>query len=83
MNLKKTTFELLYKPYSMDIKGYILRIRNLIYIVINNRLSKTEAENTETELKELSASNPQKLILIKGDGKVYKTDNLDILERAC
>lgn len=83
MNLKKTTFELLYKPYSMDIKGYILRIADLIYIVINSHLSKTEAEKTENTLKELSTNHPHKLILLKGDGQVCKTDNLDILERAC
>lgn len=83
MKLKKTTFELLYKPYSMDVKGYILRIADLIYVVINSRLSKKEAEATENKLKELSKSNPHKLILLKGDGYTYKTDNLDILERAC
>lgn len=83
MNLKKTTFELLYKPYSMDVKGYILRIADLIYVVINSRISKEEAEKSEQTLKELSTSYPHKLILLKGDGEIYKTDNLDILERAC
>lgn len=83
MNLKKTTFELLHKPYSMDVKGYILRMADLIYIVINSRLSRNESESTENTLKELSTNNPHMLILIKGDGEVYKTDNLNILERAC
>lgn len=83
MNLKKTTFELLYKPYSMDVQGYILRVADLIYIVINSHLPKMEAENTENTLKELSANHPHKLILLKGDGNIYKTDNLDTLERAC
>lgn len=83
MNLKKTTFELLYKPYSMDIQGYILRIADLVYIVINSRLSKAEAEKSENTLRELSSEHPHKLILLKGDGYIYKTDNLDILERAC
>ena len=84
MNLKKTTLEILYKPYSADIKGYILRIADFIYVVINSRLSKHEAAETESTLKELSTQYPHnKLILLQGNGNVYKTDNLDFLERAC
>lgn len=83
MTLKQTTLEVLYRPYSMDIKGYILRIADLLYIVINSHLSKTEAEEAENTLKELSTKHPHNLILLKGDGKVLKTDNSDILERAC
>ena len=84
MNLKQTTLEILYKPYSMDVNGYVLRIADLIYLVINSRLTRQESEETHRALKELSTSNPQyKLVLLKGDGEVYKTDNLDFLERAC
>ena len=83
MNLKQKTLEVLHKPYSADIRGYILRIRDLIYIVINSRLSNQEAENTENTLKELSAEYPHNLIVLKGSGEVCKTDNLDFLERAC
>lgn len=83
MNQRKT-LEILYKPYSTDVMGYILRIADYIYIVINNRLSKSESDETKRVLKELSEQNPQtKLVLLKGSGEVYKTDNLDILERAC
>lgn len=78
------TFEIFYKPYSKDVMGYILRIADFIYIVINNCLSKTEAAKAEAKLKELAASNsPAKLVLLKGDGEIYKTDNLEFLERAC
>ena len=83
MNLKNKTIEVLYKPYSMDIQGYILRIADLIYIVINNRLSNNESESAKNTLNELSECHPHKFILLKGDGSIYKTDNLDILERAC
>lgn len=83
MNLKDKTLEVLYKPYSADIRGYILRIRDLIYIVINSHLSNKEAEETKKTLKELSAEHPHNLILLYGSGEVYKTDNLNFLERAC
>ena len=83
MNQNKT-FEILHKPYSKDVMGYILRIADFIYIVINNCLSKNEAAATEEKLKELAASEePSKLILLQGDGNIYKTDNLEFLERAC
>ncbi len=82
MNQKKTV-EILHKPYSKGVMGYILRLADYIYIVINSRLSKKEAEKTESTLKELSDNHPHKLILLKGDGNIYKTDNLEFLERAC
>lgn len=80
---QKKTFEILHKPYSKEVLGYILRIADLIYVVINSRISKEEAEKTENALRKLSTNYPHKLILLKGDGEIYKTDNLDILERAC
>lgn len=82
--MKSKTFEILYKPYSKAVMGYILRIADYIYIVINSRLPKQEAEDTEKKLKELSTDFPQhKLVLLQGNGDIYKTDDLDILERAC
>lgn len=82
--MKSKTFEILYKPYSTDVMGYILRIADYIYLVINSRLSKKEADRVEGMLKELADSHPQpKLVLLKGNGEVYKTDNLEFLERAC
>lgn len=81
---QKKTFEILYKPYSNKVMGYILRIADLIYVVINSRLSKEEAGKTEEALKELSEQHPHnKLVLLQGNGKVYRTDNLEFLERAC
>ena len=78
------TIEILYKPYSTDVMGYILRIADLIYIVINKCLAKNEAAKAEAKLKELADSHPpSKLVLLKGNGEVYKTDNLEFLERAC
>ena len=82
--MKSKTFEILYKPYSKDVMGYILRISDYIYIVINSRLSNLKAKKVQETLNELTTSHPpSKLILLKGDGEIYKTDNLDILERAC
>lgn len=76
--------EVLRKSYSTDVMGYILRIADFIYIVINKCLPKSEAENTEEKLKEIAASHPpSKLVLLKGNGEIYKTDNLEYFERAC
>lgn len=81
--MKSKTFEILYKPYSADVKGYILRLAD-IYLVVNSRLTADEAKRIHVTLHELVESSPLcKLILLKGDGEVYKTDNLDFLERAC
>ena len=78
------TFEILYKPYSTDVLGYILRMADYIYIVINSRLSKGETERTESRLQDIASEHPpSKLILLQGDGNIYKTDNLEFLERAC
>lgn len=82
--MKSKTIEILYKPYSTDVMGYILRISDYIYLVINSRLSTKESEKVKTTLNELADSHPpSKLILLQGDGNIYKTDNLDFLERAC
>ena len=84
MNLKSNILEILYKPYSTNIKGYIIRITDLMYIVINSRLSKPEAAETKEELIELSESNPQySLVLLQSNGNVYKSNNIDSLGRAC
>lgn len=82
--MKSKTFEILYKPYSTDVMGYILRIADYIYLVINSRLSVREAEKVERTLKEIAEAHPpSKLILLHGDGNIQKTDNLEFLERAC
>ena len=81
--MKSKTFEILYKPYSKDVMGYILRIADYIYLVINSRLSKPEAERVSSALEELADAYPNKLVLLKGNGDVHKTDNLEFLERAC
>lgn len=78
------TLEILHKPYSNDVMGYILRIADFIYIVINKCLPKADADMAEAKLRELADSQPpSKLVLLKGNGEVYKTDNLEFLERAC
>lgn len=78
------TFKILYKSYSTNVMGYILRIADYIYLVINKRLGKQEAEKVQTKLQELAESHPpSKLVLLKGNGEIYKTDNLEFLERAC
>ena len=83
MNQTKTV-EILRKPYSKGVVGYILRIADFLYIVINSCLSKREAEKAESALKELSTSNPHnKLTVLKSNGEVCKTDDLNFLERAC
>ena len=82
--MRSKTFEVLFKPYSKEVTGYILRIYDLGYIVINKCLSEKEAKCAEETLKEIADSNPpSKLILLRGDGHIYKTDNLEFLERAC
>ena len=82
--MKSKTFEILYKPYSTDVMGYILRIADYIYLVINSRLSVSETEKVERTLKEIVDSHPpSKLVLLKGNGEIQKTDNLEFLERAC
>ena len=84
MNLKDQIIEILYKPYSPDIRGYIVRIADLIYIVINSNLSKADADKAQDTLIEAAASAPEgSLVLLQGNGELYKTDNLEFLERAC
>lgn len=84
MNLKSSIIKVLYKPYSTDIKGYIVRIADLIYIVINSKLSKADADKAQETLTEAFASAPEgKLILLKGNDQLLKTEDLDFLERAC
>ena len=84
MSLKSEIVEVLYKPYSLDVKGYIIRIADLIYIVINSNLSKADADKAQDTLIEAAASAPEgSLVLLQGNGELYKTDNLEFLERAC
>lgn len=86
MNLKDQILEVLYKPYSPDIKGYIVRIADLIYIVINSNLSKADAEEAQDTLTAAHASAPEgSFILLHGNGRLQKTEDfdIDILERAC
>lgn len=77
--------KVMYKPYSPDIKGYIFRIADLIYIVINSNLSKADADEAQETLTGAfaSASEGNNLILLKGNGQLCKSEHLDILERAC
>lgn len=80
------TFEILYKPYSKDVMGYILRIADLTYIVINSNLSKADADETQATLIQAYASAPEgSFILLQGNGRLQKTEDfdIDILERAC
>lgn len=84
MNLKNQILEVLYKPYSPDIKGYIVRIADLIYLVINSNLSQADADEAQSKLTEAYASAPDgSFILLHGDGRIEKTEDFDILERAC
>lgn len=84
MNLKDQILEVIYKPYSPDINGYIVRIADLIYLVINSNLSKADADEAKAALTEAYASAPEsRFILLHGNGRLEKTENLDILERAC
>lgn len=84
MNLKHQILEVLYKPYSPDIKGYIVRIADLIYLVINSNLSQADADEAQAVLTQAYASAPEgSFILLHGDGRLQKTEDFDILERAC
>ena len=84
MKLKDQILEVLYKPYSPDIKGYIVRIADLIYIVINSNLAKVDADAAQETLTAAYASSPEgSFILLHGDGRLQKSEDFDILERAC
>lgn len=84
MKLKGQILEVLYKPYSPDIKGYIVRIADLIYLVINSNLTTADADAAQETLKEAYASAPEgSFILLHGDGRLQKSEDFDILERAC
>lgn len=84
MKIKSQILEVLYKPYSPDIKGYIVRIADLIYLVINSNLSQADADEAQATLTQAYASAPEgSFILLHGDGRLEKTEDFDILERAC
>lgn len=86
MSLKSKIIEVLYKPYSTDVRGYIVRIADLIYIVINSRLSKPDAEDTQATLEAAAEKHPHhSFILLHGNGRLQKSEDfdIDILERAC
>ena len=84
MTLSKKIYEVLFKPYSEDIRGYIVRIADLIYLVINSNLSKADAEEAQDKLTAAYASAPEgSFILLHGDGRLQKTEDFDFLERAC
>lgn len=86
MTLSKKIYEVLFKPYSEDVRGYIVRIADFIHIVINSRLSKPDAEATQATLKAAAEKHPQhSFILLHGNGRIQKSEDfdIDILERAC
>ena len=84
MSLKSKIIEVLYKPYSPDVQGYIVRITDLIYIVINSNLSTPDAEDTQAKLEAAAEKYPNhNFVLLHGNGQLQKSDNLEFLERAC
>lgn len=84
MTVSKKIYEVLFKPYSEDVRGYIVRIADFIHIVINSHLSKPEAEATQATLEAAAEKHPQhSFILLHSNGRIEKTENLDFLERAC
>lgn len=76
------THEILFKPYSQDVIGYIARIINCgNYIVVNSNLPKEESEKAQAKLLELETSFPQdRFILLQGNGQIYKSENLQLAE---
>ena len=86
MTVSKKIYEVLFKPYSEDVRGYIVRIADLMHIVINSRLSKPDAEDTQASLEAAAENHPHHcFILLQGNGRLYKSEDfdIDILERAC
>lgn len=81
--MRETINEILYKPYTSNIIGYIVRLTDCIYIVINNALSKLDMEKAHIELTELSNNyQDNKLVLLTADGKIHTTDNLNFIEKS-
>lgn len=79
--MRETINEIIYKPYSLNIIGYIIRITDCVYIIINKALSKFDMEKAQIKLTELSSNyQNNKLVLLTADGKIHTTDNLNFLE---
>ena len=82
MKLREKTIEVLYKTYSKDICGYFANLPSGQYIVINDRLP--HGNDIYTRLIELSAANSEcDFVLLHSNGQIYKTENLEFLERVC
>lgn len=81
MNLKNQILEVLYKPYSPDIRGYVVRIADFVHIVINSTLSKPDAEDTQAKLESAAEKHPNhNFVLLHGNGQIYKSDNFKLPE---
>ena len=86
MKVSEKIYEVLFKPYSEDVRGYIIRIADFMHIVINSRLPEPDAEATQATLEAAANDYPHHcFILLQGNGRLYKSEDFDIsiLERAC
>lgn len=75
------THEILFKPYSTDILGYTATFDCGRFYIINSKYQ-DKANEVYSELMELSKTNFQKFILLQKNGNVYKTDDLNFLEKS-
>lgn len=81
----KKTCEILFKPYSENVLGYIARFdysKHISeYIIINSNLTEALKGVVQTKLQELSVIHPEdRFILLQDDFQIYKTENLQLTE---
>ena len=81
MKVEKT-HEILFKSYSEDILGYSAIIEGCGHYIVINSIYKDKSNKICSDLMELSISNFQKFILLQKNGNVYKTDDLNFLEKS-
>lgn len=81
----KKTCEILLKPYSENVLGYIARFdyskHMSEYIVINSNLTEPLKGVVQSKLNEYSVIFPNdKFILLHDDFQIHKTENLNLSE---
>ena len=79
------THNILFKPYSENVLGYIARFdfskHTGEYIVINSNLTESLKVVVQSKLQEYSDIYPEeRFILLQGDFQIYKTENLNLSE---